>query len=256
MYDVDGQLVPDLGALRRPRTPAPFETMGAEGGELPLWPHHLRRLQAAAVRLGLPFVPNADLLARSKALLLHNGHADDVLRLCLVPHEGRVHQVLESRARGPRRKHGWLVPCVTRRPAGAPPGDLKAMPRSFYDAVRQEAQDGGADDGIVLGDDGAVLETTIANLWLCLDGVWVTPALNGSVLPGIARGLLLERAGAHGVAVAERRCDLGDLHRASALCCSNAVSGVTRVSLLGGEEAVEGPAHRELLSLWQQCRSG
>lgn len=220
----------DAGAL------APFETMGAKDGLLPLWEAHLARLASTATRLGLPFAPAPELRAAASALLLQNGHTDDVLRLSLLPSRGKVHTVLVTRSRGPHRSFVRLLPTVVLRPDAAPPGELKVMPRRFYDAVQQQAQDGGADDGIVVAKDGAVLETAIANLWLKLDGLWVTPPLDGSVLPGIARALLLERARAAGVGVAERACDLADLHRAEVLAVSNAVHG-PRAACLQGEAA-------------------
>jgi branched-subunit amino acid aminotransferase/4-amino-4-deoxychorismate lyase len=105
------------------------------------------------------------------------------------------------------------------------------VPRAFHDAVLAEARAGGADDGIALGDDGALLETALGNLWLLRDGVWCTPPLDGRVLPGIARAVVLERAAAAGLPVAERRLDLGDLHCARALVVTNAVHGPRAAAL-------------------------
>jgi para-aminobenzoate synthetase/4-amino-4-deoxychorismate lyase len=187
-------------------------------------------------------------------LLLQNGHGDDVLRLSLVPAGATLHTVMVTRARGPRVRCVRLLPTVVEPPRGHR-GDLKLWPRPFYDAVRQQAQDGGADDGIVVAPDGAVRETAIANLWLRLDGVWVTPALDGQVLPGIARALLLQTASVRGREVRQRRCDLADLHRAEALACSNATSGPRPAALLSAEATVVAASERlvagELLTLWR-----
>ncbi len=242
-----------------PRLPAgavgPFETMGAHEGAIALWERHLARLQAAAQRLGLPFAPPTDLRGAAAALLLQNGHADDVLRLALVPGRPAVHVVMVTRARAPARQTPMLLPTVVERLADDPPGDLKTAPRRFYDAVLQQAQDGGADDGIVVGADGAVLETALANLWLRLSGVWCTPPLDGRVLPGIARALLLERAAAAGLPVAERSCDLGHLHRAEALAVSNAVHGPRAAGLLGERPPAVALVDSELGRLWQVAPS-
>ena len=245
---LDGRDVAESALPARDGT-APFETLGARGGELPLWERHLARLLASAQRLGLPFAPAPGLRAAALALLRANGHGDDVLRLSLRPAAGRVHTVMVTRARSPLRVVR-LLPTVVARPADAPPADFKAEPRAFYDAVRQQAQDGGADDGIVLGPHGELLETATGNLWLRLEGTWTTPPLDGRVLPGIARALLLEQARAAGLAVAERPCDLGDLHRAEALAHSNAVSG-PRPAALVGEPASVGLVDGELAPLWR-----
>ncbi|MFM1874149.1 MAG: putative branched-chain-amino-acid aminotransferase [Planctomycetota bacterium] len=229
--------------------------MGAVQARLPLWERHLGRLVGTAARLGLPFDPTPELLGAAVDLLLRNGHGDDVLRLALVPAAERVHVVLESRARGPAGAV-LLVPTVVVRRPDDPPGDCKAAPRRFYDLVRQQAQDAQADDGIVVGLDGAVLETSVANLWLRIDGEWVTPPLDGRVLPGIARAVLLERAHAVGLRVAERACHLGDLHRADALAVSNAVHGPRPAHLCGSEPTGAPAVAAELVPLWRAALAG
>ena len=213
-----GELPPQDGA------PAPFETMGAVGEALPLWPRHRARLEAALRRLGLPLPVPADLPAVAAELLRRNRHPGGVVRVSLWRDGERRGFLVATRRRGPPGPVR-LLPTVARRHAGAPPADLKCAPRAFCDAVLAEARDGGADDGIALGDDGALLETALGNLWLLRDGVWCTPPLDGRVLPGIARALVLERAAAAGLPVMEQRLDLGDLHRARALIVTNAVHG-------------------------------
>jgi para-aminobenzoate synthetase/4-amino-4-deoxychorismate lyase len=177
-----------------------------------------------------------------------------VLRLSLVPTASGVHWEMTTRPLTRVLRQVALIPTTARRPDGAPPADLKAAPRTFYDNVLAEAQASGADDGIVLGEGGEVLETATANLWLLLDGVWVTPPLDGRLLPGIARGRLLEVAARSGVPVAERVCRLDDLHRANALAVSNAVHGPRAAVLLaaGRRPPVE-QRHDHLLELWPAC---
>ena len=249
---IDGDL---LGGDAVPRGDgfAPFETMGARGGDVPLWSRHLERLAASAARLEIAFEPAPALRAAAAEVLLKNGHADDVLRLSLVPTGTRAQVVLSSRRRSPIRVVK-LLPTILERPGGAPPADVKAEPRRFYDLVRQQAQDGEADDGIVVGLDGALLETALGNLWLRLDGEWVTPALDGRVLPGVGRAVLLEAAAREGVPCCERALDFADLHRAEAVAHSNAVHG-PRPACLVGERAEEEVVARELGELWRLATS-
>lgn len=238
-----------------PGAVAPFETMGAKDAAIALWDRHLARLQGAARRLGLPFAPGPELRAASAPLLLDNGHADGMLKLQLVPTGKGLSIVMTTRARAPLSRVR-LLPTVVERPASAPPADLKAAPRAFYDAVLQQAQDGGADDGIVVDRDGTVLETATANLWVRLDGVWTTPPLDGRVLPGIARALLLEGARAAGVAVAERHLTLGDLPRAAALAVSNAVYGPRAAALVGEAAPAAAVVEGTLGALWRDAVEG
>lgn len=249
---VDGAFVGDAAVPHATAAaPGPFETMRAVASELPLWDRHLQRLAHTASRLGLPFAADVRLRAAATEVLLHNGHADDVLRLALVPDGARVRTVLTSRARSPVTCVR-LLPTVVEPPAGFR-GEFKLWPRPFYDAVLRQAQDGGADDGIVVAADGDVRETAVGNLWLRLDGVWTTPALDGQLLPGIARALLLAAARDRGLPVAERRCDLGDLHRAEALAHSNAVYGPRAAALVGSALPTVPFVDTELVPLWRDA---
>lgn len=248
---VDGELLAG-NDVPRSRAFAPFETMGAHSGAVPLWDRHLARLRGTAERLGLAFEPGGELRAAATDVLLKNGHADGVLRLALVTDdagERPPRTVLAARARSPIRTVK-LLPTVAERPADAPPADVKAEPRRFYDLVRNQAQDGGADDGIVVGADGALLETALGNLWLRLGGVWCTPPLDGRVLPGVARALLLERAPAAGLRVEQRPVTLADLYSAEAVAHSNAVYG-PRPACLVGETPAVGIVDGELGAVWR-----
>ena len=251
---VDGKFVADEQAPEPGSSVAPFETMGAHAGTLPLWPEHEQRLLRAAVRCGLAFSPPPSLRRAAEELLAKNGLEDGVLRLVLLPDGGVVRPVLTTRPRNVL-PFVCLLPTVVPRPVGAPAADLKAFPRTYYDAVLAQARAGGADDGIAIGPDGAVLETALGNLWLRLESGWVTPPADGRVLPGIARARLLAAASRSGLGVVERICDLGDLHRARALAHSNAVYGPRTACLLGTEPAVE-IVDTELGSLWRATATG
>ncbi len=205
-----------------------LETMRRADGALPWWDAHLARLRASAQRLGWPVALPGDLRARAAAL------PEPVVRLVLWP-DGQV--ALQGRAmEGPAVVR--LIPVLAVRAGDAPPRDLKTTDRRHYDAALAEARAGGADDGVLLGPGGEVLETAVGNLWLLLDGVWVTPPADGRVLPGVMRGALLRGAGAS-VVTAERVCGLGDLHRATALAVSNAVHGVRPAALVGCSPAAD-----------------
>jgi len=230
---------------------APFETMGAQGGAVPLWSRHVARLSATAARLDLAFAATEALRAAAAELLHENGHADDVLRLSLVPAGDRARVVMTSRRRSPVTVVK-LLPTIVERSAAGPPADVKAEPRRFYDLVRQQAQDGEADDGIVVGADGALLETALGNLWLRVGGVWVTPPLDGRVLPGVARAVLLEQAAAVGLRCEERHLSFADLHAAEAAAHSNAVHG-PRPACLVGERADIERVDAELGGLWRRA---
>ncbi|MFI5403848.1 MAG: aminotransferase class IV, partial [Planctomycetota bacterium] len=90
----------------------------------------------------------------------------------------------------------------------------KTTDRRRYDEARKSAKD--ADDALLIGPDGAVLETSICNVFFLLPGGrLVTPPARG-ILPGIARARLLGRA-------VEARLDLATAATARACVVTNAV---------------------------------
>lgn len=222
-----------------------FETIGYFRSGLVLWDLHLARLCASLRHFGIVDEVPAGLRSAVGALLSANGH--DVARVERRLLATGPRWLVSTRARQPVPVVR-LVPAIARRPLDALPADHKLTPRAYYDAVLAEAQRAGADDGIVVGDDGALLETAHGNLWLLLDAVWTTPPLDGRLLPGIARALLLDRARAQGVPVAMRRLDFGDLHRATAICVSNSVYGPRPAALVADPVGETGSSLRRL---WQ-----
>jgi 4-amino-4-deoxychorismate lyase len=55
----------------------------------------------------------------------------------------------------------------------------------------QTAQQLGAQEAILVDDQGNWLETSTGNLWGAKDGCWWTPPIDGGILPGVARSHLI-----------------------------------------------------------------
>jgi para-aminobenzoate synthetase/4-amino-4-deoxychorismate lyase len=60
----------------------------------------------------------------------------------------------------------------------------------MYDEAAARFPD--ADDVVSVNDRGEVVETTIGNLVVHLDGRWLTPPLDSGCLPGVGRAVLLD----------------------------------------------------------------
>ena len=67
----------------------------------------------------------------------------------------------------------------------------KTTLRRRYDLAWQTAEKNGAFDTLFVNEKSQVTEGGRSNLFVCLDGHWLTPPLSEGVLPGIMRGLLL-----------------------------------------------------------------
>jgi para-aminobenzoate synthetase/4-amino-4-deoxychorismate lyase len=101
----------------------------------------------------------------------------------------------------------------------------KTTDRGFYDAARSAALGQGADEAILLRDDGLVTEGSISNLFVERDGVLLTPPASRGLLPGILRQSLLDGGRAR-----EADLTLDDL--AGGFLVGNAVRGLSRARLL------------------------
>lgn len=215
-----------------------FETICVrEGAPLHL-SRHLARLQQGLALLGMPppTMPLADAL---QAVLAANRLSDAVLRLTVsrgVAARGVLPQgpvsptvLITASPLPPALPPAHLVIAdVTRRNEFSPLSRIKSL--NYLDTIlaRQEAAARGADDALMLNTQGFVAEATAANLFLWLDGALITPPLADGALPGIARGLLIEGAGA-----TERRVAPAELAQAEGGFLSNSL-GLRPIASIAG----------------------
>lgn len=91
----------------------------------------------------------------------------------------------------------------------------------------------GADDALMLDDDGFVSETNATNLFMIKDGMLLTPAAD-SCLPGITRGIVIEIALSEQIPFAERRISLAEFYNADHVFTSGTMGELTPVSTIDG----------------------
>ncbi|KWB61172.1 aminodeoxychorismate synthase component I [Burkholderia ubonensis] len=98
----------------------------------------------------------------------------------------------------------------------------KTTRRAEYDRAWQAAEALGCFDMLFVNERGEVTEGGRSNLFVKLDGRWVTPPLSSGVLPGVMRGVLLDDPS---FGATERVVTREDLSRAQALLLTNALRG-------------------------------
>ena len=77
-----------------------------------------------------------------------------------------------------------------------------------------------ADDVVLVNERGEVVETTIANLAVRMEGEWLTPPLDAGCLPGVYREELIDQG-----ALREQALTVGDLVEADEVAVVNSVQG-------------------------------
>lgn len=100
-------------------------------------------------------------------------------------------------------------------------GAHKLADRSWLAEIEEAAGEGVR--ALLATREGALLETTRANVLLIRGGVLATPPLDGAILPGVVRARLLERARHAGLIAVELPLTLEDLRDADAVALSSSV---------------------------------
>lgn len=229
-----------------------YEVVPVYGGHPFRLDHHLARL-ARSLRLVGMDNPHSDRewAGVLEALIRHNGGGDLSLYLQITRGVARRDHAFppdvpptifamasplkspdaETRARGlaaiaiddPRWRH-----C-----------DIKSISLLPNVLLRQQAQEAGADEAILIRD-GTITEGAASNVFVVRDGLLRTPPKGPDLLPGITRDLVLELAGAEGLPAEEATLDRDDLRAADEIWLTSSTKEVMAVTRLDGQPVGDG----------------
>jgi branched-subunit amino acid aminotransferase/4-amino-4-deoxychorismate lyase len=214
-----------------------FETLRTFRGAAPLLPRHLARMTRSAEELRLPFdaavLPDQEAIAR--LLAANDLGGDAMIRITLsggTAEGGPAVVWMRAAPLPPPTPPGGVVVDFS----GWTPfkGDPIARHKTLnYWSRRLTFEQGrarGADE-VLLGFRGGYWEGTRTNLFVIRRKMLLTPGLDGPVLPGIMRALVLELAPSLGLV--PRLADMGvshsDLLKADEVLLTNAVRGIVPV---------------------------
>ncbi|WP_152049999.1 aminotransferase class IV [Tautonia marina] len=230
-----------------------FETLRTWNGRATLLERHLTRLQGWADALGLPMRPE-ELPDHGavEALREAEGRTGDCsLRIVLSGgfDEGRPGTIwMRTRALPPPIPDAGLSVCSQWRVA---PEDrlMQAKTLNYWSRriAFEEAQRLGFDENLSRDESGAILEGSRSNLFLVERGELVTPGVvrsqgsSAPFLPGIMRGVIMERANTLGMTLHEEASVTIDRMIAAEECfLTNAGRGIMPVARFD-PEGVTGP---------------
>lgn len=195
-----------------------FETCAVVGGEVVDLDQHLARLERSAAALGLAV---GDVRTGIAAVL---GPESGMLRITVGSPTGPVVVAgpLEPRPAPTVRRSPWV------RNERSPLAGHKSTARAADALALAEVQRQGADEALLADTRGRLSEGTTSNVWVEVDGALLTPALSSGCLPGIVRGIVLERAAAAGLPVREAELPWSVLDRVVAGDAGLAISSSLR----------------------------
>jgi para-aminobenzoate synthetase / 4-amino-4-deoxychorismate lyase len=121
--------------------------------------------------------------------------------------------------------------------------------------ARAEARCGPGLVPLLVIEDDTVLEASRANVFAVFEGRVVTPPLDGRILPGVARGRVLEIAAGLGLETEQRQLELGELTKAEEVFLTGSVRGIEPVRAiddqpLGASRELTAKLATELRALW------
>jgi branched-chain amino acid aminotransferase len=192
-----------------------LETIRVREGRVPLLERHAARLAAACTALGVPHPAQslADLVGpwlprRESVVRVEVGASGVSVTTRAVPAAATwgVHI-----AATPHRPYPW-----------------KVTERTAFEAALAEALAAGADDALLLTADGMVAEGTAWSMFWWEGEHAVTPPLRLGILPGVARGRVMEL-----VPVVELECRPSDVAWRGAFA-TNAARGIVPIGRVDG----------------------
>jgi len=208
-----------------------FETIAVRDGRAARVNAHLTRLRSSAAIIGLKMaMGDQELSAAIQGVIEANGIGEGVLRLTLTRGPSPRGLLPMGPARPsllitgsvqdltPTNAATAVIATVTRRNEHSPLSGIKTI--GFLDAIlaAREASQRGCDDALLLNTAGNLAEATIANLFVVIDGVAVTPPVDDGALPGVMRADVIT-----GLMAAERTLAPADLANASEAFLTNSL---------------------------------
>jgi branched-subunit amino acid aminotransferase/4-amino-4-deoxychorismate lyase len=217
-----------------------FETFRTWNGHPTLLPRHLDRLRRSARELGLPLEESAlpDHAAIGALLQADARQGDAMLRVTL---SGGLSE--SSGGTLWMRSFPLPPPAVAEGVILGPTGPARVDSLAGHKTLNywpnrilyESARSAGFDECLMISPDGSLLEGSRSNLLVVIGGQVVTPPYAGRVLPGIMRGVILERAERLGMDAREEALGIFDpLFLPDEVFLSNSVRGIMPVGRWGG----------------------
>ena len=207
-----------------------FETIAVRKGVPRHLKAHVARLRSGAEMLGIPLKSDERHIGGLiDAVVTANDLTEAVVRLTFTRGPGvrglaspqrptPTLLITASPPPPPAEPAKVIIAKSTRRNEHSPLSRIKHL--NYLDNIlaRREAEAAGADDAILLNTAGRIAESTVANVFVLVDGFLLTPPVGDGALPGVMRGEAIKLAHAE-----EKPLSLEMLMRASEVFLTNAL---------------------------------
>ncbi|MFA9516662.1 aminotransferase class IV [Halopenitus sp. H-Gu1] len=278
LFHVDGELVPAGEATVNVRDrgfmygDAAFETLRAYGGAVFEWEAHADRLANTCDSLALDHgLSRGELRSRIDRTLAANDFENAYLKISIsrgvqpgtLDPDPDVDPTVVVYAR-PLPRGGMQGNPVFDGPATIRTAETRSIPdaaipataktHNYLDGIlaRIEARAVDADEALLCDADGHVAEGATSNVFFVSEDVLRTPSLDGPVLPGITRRIVLDLAAAEGIPVEEGSYEPEDLRRADEAFLTNTIAEIRPIETIDETAVGGGPITRLLRELFDR----
>jgi branched-chain amino acid aminotransferase len=249
-----------------------YEVLRTYGGRAFEPGRHFRRLRRSAARLGFEVpAPDERLLAQADALLARSAGGESYIRIIVTRGVGDCSYRFD-RVQGPTvvMIQKPLLPYPSRHyDEGievAAVGVRRNHPRALDPAIKssnllnnilavREAQARGAEEPVLLNQEGFLAEGASTNVFVASGGALRTPPLSAGILAGITREVALELLASLGIACREEALHVDDLLRADEAFLTSTTREVVPVRGVDGRaigDGRPGPLTRRLMQAFRE----
>jgi 4-amino-4-deoxychorismate lyase len=237
-----------------------FETIRFQGKDAPFWNRHMHRLLTGCERLRIP-APDPQQLWR-EAQHVVGDQKQAILRITLTRGVGERGYAFPAAPSPTRIVAAFPMPavdvaiyregirmhrCQTTLADQPLLAGLKHLNRLEQVLARAEWNDPAIGEGLLCDQRGHAICATAANLFVVVDGVPVTPAIERCGVAGVARAVVLDALPACQI----RDLPVAECLRASELFLSSSVRGILPVQAVGDTVYAPGPVTRAMQQYWR-----
>ena len=111
-----------------------------------------------------------------------------------------------------------------------------------------EGRDGGADEAIMVNNNGKVTEGCVSNVFIVKEGVIITPPITDWLLMGITREQVIKLARSSAFTVIEESIERDDLYGADEIFLTLSSQGIVPVTDINGKKIINGDITGKLIS--------
>lgn len=227
-----------------------FETMRAYDGRIFRLQNHIERLMSGARLLGFASKLNAAALGLACLQIVEANHLKEAaVRLAVSAGEGEARPdpstcgqptiFALARPYAPPASDVYgrgykAIVSSLRRDSLSPLSYIKSASYMLSVLARREAKQAGADEPLLLNEQGFVAEGSLSNLFIVKDGCLLTPDRESGILPGIAREAVLELALPLGIEAEEVKLSLAGVLAAEEAFLTSSLMEVMPLTHVGG----------------------